>query len=215
LVFTAPDDFLAERGALNTVLRNFTANVAFSARAGTPYTRTRTAGATSNILGPDPVFIEELNGSRLPWTYLLNVSVGRAVQLPNDMSVRGYIDVRNVANFKNTNTVFTRTGDELNPGANFLNNNTSGAPRVFDEDVDYADDDATLGGSPLSAIQREQFRRRDVFFGDGDGVLTVDEQELTSALSFLYSGWGNQVVTPPAQFFGQPRQIRFGIEWEF
>ena len=214
-VFTAPADFLEDNRTLNTVLRNMTMDVAFSARSGVPYTKTTIDGATSNILGPDPVFDEEVNGSRLPWTYLLNASLGKAFTLPGEMRMRAYIDVRNLANFKNVATVFSRTGDPLSPGVNFLRNNTSGTPRVFDADIAYTDPDATAAGSALSDVQREQFRRRDVFFGNGDGVLSVDEQELTSALSFLYSGWGNLIVVPPGQFFGTPREIRLGIEWEF
>ncbi|MEN8374257.1 MAG: TonB-dependent receptor [Gemmatimonadota bacterium] len=216
LVMTMPDDFLEERSGLNKVLRNVTLNGALSARSGLPYTSSTTPGATASILGPDPVFNEEVNGSRLPWTFLLNASVGKAFELPRDMRVRAYVDVRNIANFKNPNDVWSLTGDVLNPGANFLSNRTSGTQRVFGEEVAYTDPTATLLGSALTDLQREQLRRRDVFFGNGDGVLSVDEQQLSSALSFLNSGTdANQTNIVYGQQFGQPRQIRLGLEWEF
>jgi hypothetical protein len=206
-VMTTPQDFLAENPFANTLLRDLTASVAFQARSGLPYTRTRTEGATSNINGPDPVFVEPVNASRMPWTYTSNLRLGRDFAVGSSrMNV--YVSVRNLLNHKNVGELFTITRSPLVPGPDFLRNNTLGTSRgVFDTDIVIAE--------VADPYQRLLLNRREQLFGNRDGVLDRREQHLSSIASFVASGYGTQLDIITGAFFDEPRQIRLGVEWRF
>lgn len=207
-VVNTPADFLSDRGALNTVLRNVTASLALQARSGTPYTRTRTPGATSDpTLGPDPIFREPINQSRLPWSYMANLRLGRAFALRGSR-VMAYTDVRNLFNFKNIERVFSLTGQPTNPGLTYIDNNTLGSARGVAA-ADIVIDDMPEG------LDKHLTKRREQLFGDGDGIVTRQEQQQISIQSFLASGYGTILDTFPGYYFGEPRQIRLGLEWTF
>lgn len=206
-IITTPADFLGDNEVANAVFRNLTASLAFQARSGRPYTRTNTAGATSTINGPDPIFTEPINKSRLPWTYTSNLRLGRDFAVGTSrMNV--YVSVRNLLNHKNVLEVFTETQSPLNPGLAFVLNNTLGTARgVRDTDIVIADEP--------NAFQRMLLARREQLFGNGDGVLDRREQQLSSIASFVASGYGTQLDAFTGDFFDEPRQIRLGVEWRF
>jgi len=207
-VMTTPRDFLADRSPVaNTLLRDLTVSVAFQARSGLPYTLTRTAGATSNINGPDPIFEEPINSSRLPWSYTSNLRLGRDFAVGSSrMNV--FVSVRNLLNHKNVLEVFTETRSPLNPGLDFIANNTLGTSRgVFDTDIVIAE--------VRDPYQRLLLARREQLFGDGNGILDRREQHLSSIASFVASGYGTQLDIITGEFFDEPRQIRLGVEWRF
>src|SRR5690606_34267181 len=164
-IITTPQDFLGDNELANAVLRNLTASLAFQARSGRPYTRTTTAGATSSINGPDPVFFEPINKSRLPWTYTSNLRLGRDFAVGTGrMNV--YVSVRNLLNHRNVLEVFTETQSPLNPGLDFVRNNTLGAARGVRDTV------IVIAYEPY-AFQRMLLARRARVFGHGEGALTL------------------------------------------
>ena len=206
-IITTPRDIMRDNRFANAVLRDLTASVAFQARSGRPYTRTTTAGATSNINGPDPVFAEPINQSRLPWTYTSNLRLGRDIAVRSSrMNV--YLSVRNLLNYKNVLEVFTETQSPLNPGLDFVLNNTLGAARGV------RDTDIVINEVP-DAFQRMLLARRERLFGNGDGILDRREQQLSSIASFVASGYGTVLNAFTGYFFDEPRQIRLGVEWRF
>ena len=89
-----------------------------------------------------------------------------------------YLSVRNLLNHRNVLEVFTETQSPLNPGLDFVRNNTLGAARgVRDTDIVIADEP--------NAFQRMLLARRERLFGNGDGVLDRREQQLSSIASFI------------------------------
>lgn len=193
-------------GILRRLVSDWSATLLFQAASGQPYTRTNTYGATARGLGPDPVFVEPLNSSRMPATYRSDLRLARGFTI-GGRTLGAYIDVRNLLNHRATLDLFTRTGSATDPGEAFLLNNTLGSARMPGSDVVVAD--------VQDPLQRALLGRRERFFGNGDGVLTVEEQLRSSLGSFVASGWGSQIDVLPGMFYGSPRQVRVGVEWRF
>ncbi|HET9984839.1 MAG TPA: TonB-dependent receptor [Longimicrobiales bacterium] len=214
-VLTTPKTIAEGNALLNTLLKDINATLAFQANSGLPYTKSRTPGATISILGPDPVYTEPVNSSRLPWTYDLSGRLGRQISLRGN-NLLFYIDGRNILNTKNVIDAFNLTGSPLNPGTQFLAANTLDASRVPGHDI-------VLGSvHPANAAELTQkalMARREQLFGNGDGVFTVQEQQVSSVYSFLATGWASSGAAAVGEFtgffYGQPRQLRLGVEWRF
>jgi hypothetical protein len=142
----------------------------------------------------------------MPTTYRSDLRLTRSFTI-GGRTVSAYIDVRNLLNRRVMLDLFTSTGSATNPGQTFVQNNTLGAVRVPGSDVVVAD--------VPDPLQRAPLERRERFFGNGDGVLTVEEQVRSSLGAFVASGWGAQVGVLPGMFYGSPRQVRVGMECRF
>src|SRR5690606_29941755 len=149
------------------------ATLLFQAASGQPYTRVGMEGATARGLGPAPdrSSVGRLNSARMPTTYRSDLRLTRSFTI-GGRTVSAYIDVRNLLNRRVMLDLFTSTGSATNPGQTFVQNNTLGAVRVPGSDVVVAD--------VPDPLQRAPLERRERFFGNGDGVLTVEEQVRSS-----------------------------------
>ncbi|HET9985838.1 MAG TPA: TonB-dependent receptor [Longimicrobiales bacterium] len=199
---TTPKNIAENSPVANALLKDLNVTLAFRANSGLPYTRSSTPGAT---IGGGETFEEPLNASRLPWTYDLSGRLGRQFTVGRN-NFLAYIDGRNILNRKNILDLFTGTGSPTNPGINFVNQNTNEASRIPGTDIDLA----KMPVNNASDLTRKAlFSRREQFFGNGDGVFTVQEQQYSSLQSFIATG------TVSGTFFDEPRQVRLGIEWRF
>lgn len=206
-VIRTPADFSVGNPALDFLLRNLHTSLAFQARSGLPYTKTRTDYATASIGGPDPVFfIGDFQQTRLPWTYIINARVGRNLRVGGS-SLLAFVSVRNLLDTKNVLDVFSKTGSPINPGLTALLSGTTGSSRVSDEEIVIADEE--------DAFRRALLERRERTFGNGDGVLSVEEQQSISIQSFFAGGHNPELGQFTGYYFGEPRQIRLGFEWRF
>lgn len=203
-----PTDYAMDSRWANLLFRDIHATLAFQARSGLPYTRTNTEGATSAINGPDPRFIEPVNASRLPWSYISNARVGRNFNLAGN-ALTLYVDGRNLLNAKNQNEVFSATGSTSNPGSTYLQSAYRGTNRDFGGDLVIAD--------VPNAQARVYLERREALFSDGepDGILTEAEAARSAMQSFVTGGFGSDLGVFLPYFLGQPRQFRLGLEWHF
>lgn len=199
---TTPKDIAADNPVANALLKDLNLTLAFRAASGLPYTRSSDPGAT---IGTGQTFLEPLNSSRLPWTYDLSGRLGRQFTVGHNTFL-AYIDGRNILNRKNILDLFTGTGSPTNPGINFVNQNTNEASRIPGVDIVIADMPVN---NAADLTKKALYARREKFFGNGDGVFTVEEQQYSSLQSFIATG----VVS--GSFFDEPRQIRLGIEWRF
>lgn len=121
-----------------------------------------------------------------------------------------YIDGRNLLDRKNVLDLFSATGSPVDPGTSYVIQNTANTFEVPGQDIVLAD--MPVQGAS-DATRKALFQRRERFFGNGDGVFTVEEQARSSLASFMATGWETGVL--PGEFFGTPRPVRIGIEWRF
>ncbi len=100
------------------ILSNFGGNLTFTGGSGTPYTKSSKVmqyGAMGPMLG-------SINGSRLPWQFLLNLkidkdfnfSMGKGKKKPATINV--YIEILNLLNTKNVTGVYPATGSPSDDG---------------------------------------------------------------------------------------------------
>jgi hypothetical protein len=224
-----PNDW--EQGSVvGSVLENVGVFATFRYVSGTPYTRCEAGVGDENVVSGDNCenfFPEPLNSSRLPAFKNLDLRLTKGFSLGR-LALTGYLEARNLLNFKNIIQVFTTTNDVTNSreiAANFAADsadyaNEADASGVLQDDgsIDLsfggAADPRTgcgtwvnQGGDPAApncvALIRAEER-----YGNGDHVFDLAEQRRASdALYYTVRGIHN--------FTSSPRRMRLGLEVNF
>ncbi|HUR95768.1 MAG TPA: carboxypeptidase regulatory-like domain-containing protein [Gemmatimonadales bacterium] len=225
---TFPGDF-RQGSALGTVLRNVSLFTTFRYTSGTAYSK---CGAESNeeqsimsIENCNALFPEGINSQRLPAFKELNTKLTKSFGL-GGLDVTGYLDVRNLLNFKNVIQVFAVNGDVSNAEERQQNLQSD-----LDDLASERDQNGALGAvGPDGAINLNfahetcnnwvsskndpaaanciYLIRAEERYGNGDHVYTVEEQ--TRAINALYD-----VARGTQEQYGAPRRARLGFEINF
>jgi outer membrane receptor for ferrienterochelin and colicin len=233
---TLPADW--NRGSvLGDVFRNVSLFSTFRYTSGTPYSKCGLSTDEQNVLSIENcvrLFPEGLNSQRLPSFKQLDARLTKSFSL-RGLDITGYLDVRNLLNFKNVLQVFAVNGDirndaeraahlraDLGDLATERDNNLAAVadpndPEALAIDLRFggASDPRTGCGGWLSSKNKTPAAANCVYliraeerFGDGDHIFTVDEQ--TDAINALYdAGRGEQEQTAPG------RRARLGFEINF
>jgi hypothetical protein len=225
---TFPGDF--RRGsALGAVFRNLSVFTTFRYTSGTAYSK---CGAESNeeqsilsIENCNALFPEGLNTQRLPALKELNTKLTKSFGL-GGLDVTGYLDVRNLLNFKNVLQVFAVNGDVANTEERAQNLKAD-----LDDLASERDANVGLGAAGADGAINLNFAhetcndwvssknhpaasncvyliRAEERYGNGDHVYTVEEQ--TRAVNALYD-----VARGTQEQYGAPRRARLGFEINF
>ena len=216
--------------ALGSVLGNVSLFSTFRYTSGTAYSKCGVSNEEQSVLSIENcvrLFPEGINSQRLPAFKELNTKLTKSFGL-GGLDLTGYLDVRNVLNFKNVLSVFTVSGDVRNDQERAANlqadlddlaserdiNGVVGADGAIDLSFNGATDPRVSCGNWVSsknnpaAANCVYLIRAEERFGNGDHVYTIEEQ--TNAINALYdAGRGEQVQTAPG------RRARLGIEIAF
>jgi hypothetical protein len=222
-----PSDW--KRGTtLGSVFRNFNVFTTVRYTSGTAYSKCDPKNsAEESILSIENCVIsfpEGLNSQRLPSYKELNARFTKSFGL-GGLDVTGYLDVRNLLNFRNVIEVFAVNGDTKNDQerAEHLKADLDDLQSERDANsATFAGDgesiDLTFGTSGCGSWTTNSARpaaancvyliRAEERWGDGDHIFTVDEQ--SRAINALYdAGRGEQEHTAPG------RRARLGVEINF
>jgi outer membrane receptor for ferrienterochelin and colicin len=223
-----PNDW--QQGSIvGTVLENVGLFATFRYTSGTPYTRCEDEADESVVSGDncDARFPDPLNSSRLPSFKNLDLRLTKGFAL-GGLDLTGYVEARNVLNFKNIIQVFTTTGDVNNAreeqknfaadSADYANEADASGALLPDGSIDLrfgggpdprtgCGDWVDQAGAPASpncvALIRTEER-----YGNGDHLFDVAEQRRASdALYYTVRGIHN--------FTSNPRRMRLGVEVNF
>jgi TonB-dependent receptor-like protein len=207
-----------------TVLRNVGLFTTLRVASGTPYTAC--LGDVS-VVSPDlcsPI-LAGINGSRLPTFKQLDLRLTKSFGPGGRFT--GYLDARNVLNFRNVLAVFSGTGTTESPleaAANWRADSADLANEAFESGAYQVDGSINLGagqsnprancagwvdqgGSP-AAPNCIYLIRAEERFGNGDHTFDLTEQKRAS--DALY-----RVVRGPQELTGPPRRVRLGVEVSF
>jgi outer membrane receptor for ferrienterochelin and colicin len=223
-----PNDW--QQGSIvGSVLENVGLFATFRYTSGTPYTRCADEADESVVSGDncDARFPDPLNSSRLPAYKNLDLRLTKGFAL-GGLDLTGYVEARNVLNFKNIIQVFTTTGDVNNAREeekNFAADSADYANEAGESDALLPDGriDLRFGGAadprtgcgswvdqagdPASpncvALIRTEER-----YGNGDHVFDLAEQRRAS--DALYN-----TVRGIHNFTSNPRRMRLGVEVNF
>ncbi|MGH7535187.1 MAG: hypothetical protein ACREMG_06340, partial [Gemmatimonadales bacterium] len=227
-----PSDW--KRGsALGTILRNVNVFSTFRYTSGTAYSKCGESADEISVLSIENcgrLFPEGLNTKRLPAFKEFNARLTKSFGL-GGLDITGYLDVRNLLNFKNVLQVFAVNGDirndeeraahlkadiddlaterDLNDAgvADPLDptaNDAIGLPTAHEECAGWV----SSKGSVPAAANCIYLIRAEERFGNGDHIFTVGEQ--SRAINALYdAGRGEHEQTAPG------RRARLGVEINF
>jgi hypothetical protein len=174
------------------------------------------------------LFPDGLNTQRLPAFKEINARVTKSFGL-GGLDVTGYLDVRNLLNFRNVLQVFAVNGDIRNDAERQANLDADLGDIATEADAngvlggdgeldlrfgDIADPRTGCGnwisgrGSVPAAANCVYLIRAEQRFGNGDGIYTLDEQ--SNAINALYD-----VARGDHQQLGFGRRARLGFEINF
>jgi outer membrane receptor for ferrienterochelin and colicin len=221
---TFPGDW--RRGsALGEVLRNVSVFTTFRYTSGTAYTKCGASTEEQSILSIENcvrLFPEGINTQRLPALKELNAKLTKSFGL-GGLDVTGYLDVRNVLNFKNVLQVFAVNGDVKNDDERAANlkadlddlaserdiNGVVGPDGAMDLSFPHeACNDWVSSKQGPAAANCVYLIRAEERYGNGDHIYTVEEQ--TRAINALYD-----VARGVQEQYGAPRRARLGFEINF
>jgi outer membrane receptor for ferrienterochelin and colicin len=224
-----PNDW--QQGSIvGSVLENVGLFATFRYTSGTPYTRCQAGIGDEDVVSGDNCnnrFPDPLNSSRLPSFKNLDLRLTKGFSL-GGLDLTGYVDARNVLNFKNIIQVFTTTGDVSNSAeeqnnfaadsADYANEADESGALLGNGAIDLSFGGATdprtgcgswvdQSGNPAApncvALIRTEER-----YGNGDHVFDIAEQRRASdALYYTVRGIHN--------FTSAPRRMRLGVEVNF
>ena len=214
---------------VGSLLRNVGIFSTLRFQSGTAYTKCETPvnndGVVSGQVCAQGGFLNGLNSARLPTFKNVDLKVTKGFGL-GGLDLTAYIDARNVFNWQNILQVFVTTNDVVNSVErerilgntldNFQNEADDNGVLLANEDIDLTfDGDGVSGCANWVSTQGDAAApsciyliRAEQRYGNGDGILSVDEQTLISDESYL-TGRGIH------NFVGQGRRLRLGFELNF
>ena len=221
---TIPGDF-RQGTMMGSILKNVSVFSTFRYTSGTAYTKCGESNEEQSVLSIENcvrLFPEGLNTQRLPAFKELNARLTKSFGL-GGLDMTGYLDVRNLLNFRNVLQVFAVNGDVRNDeervdnldadlddlGVERDNNNAVGPdgamvlPTAHEDCAGWISSKNDPAASNCMYLIRAEQR-----YGNGDHVFTIDEQ--TNAINALYD-----VARGEHQQFGVGRRARFGFEINF
>jgi len=227
---TFPGDF-REGSVLGDVLGNVSVFTTFRYTSGTAYTKCGVSNEEQSVLSIENcvrLFPEGINTQRLPSFKELNAKLTKSFGL-GGLDVTGYLDVRNLLNFRNVLQVFAVNGDVRNDAERNANLDADLDDLAVEADANgvlggEGEIDLTFGGvadprtgcgnwvsskgQAPAAANCVYLIRAEQRFGNGDGVYTVEEQ--SAAINSLYD-----VARGEHQQYGLGRRARLGFEINF
>jgi outer membrane receptor for ferrienterochelin and colicin len=228
LSITLPGDW--KKGtALGSVLGNVSVFSTFRYTSGTAYSKCGESPQEESVLSIEncnALFPEGINTQRLPAFKELNAKFTKSFGL-GGLDLTGYLDVRNLLNFRNVLQVFAVNGDVRNDAERAAHLQADLDDLASERDLNNAVGpdgamDLRFSGSSRSdgcnawvstkqspaAANCIYLIRAEERFGNGDQIFTIEEQ--SNAINSLYdAGRGEQTQTAPG------RRARLGIEVNF
>jgi hypothetical protein len=221
---TIPGDY-RQGTVVGNILRNVSVFSTFRYTSGTAYTKCGESNEEQSVLSIENcvrLFPEGLNTQRLPAFKELNTRFTKSFGI-GGLDLTGYLDIRNLLNFRNVLQVFAVNGDVRNDeeraqhldadlddlaAERDLNNavGTDGAmvlPTAHQECAGWVSTRNQPAAANCMYLIRAEQR-----YGNGDHVFTVEEQ--TSAINALYD-----VARGEHQQLGIGRRARLGFEINF
>jgi len=229
-----------EGSALGSILQNFGMFATLRYASGTAYTKCEDAegnqGLTSGQVCSRGNFAGGLNTARLPTFKQFDLRFTKGFGL-GGLEMTGFLDVRNVLNFRNVLAVFLTTNDVVD--AEERADNVTGTLDAFEAEADRNGifNDATgaidlrfgtQGASGCSSYVSSTgaglapnciaLIRAEQRYGDGDGVLSLDEQTRIANEAYLAGAAGPGTLNAgrgESSFLGAGRSLRLGLAVDF
>jgi hypothetical protein len=176
LVF--PADFL-EGSMAGAIFRDFGLFAILQVRSGQRFTKLKNSGGAA--LAPPTVGGDtdsSIGALETPWQTRIDLRFTKAFPLGKGWSIQAFVDWRNPFDISATNRVFAETGNLVNEKAQSDWLAGALADVRLDGDPDIRDFDI-MAESPEIDFNKYMLLRAEERYGNGDGIFTVEEQELS------------------------------------
>jgi hypothetical protein len=221
---TIPGDY-RQGSVVGSILGNVSVFSTFRYTSGTAYTKCGVSNEEQSILSIENcvrLFPEGINTQRLPAFKELNTRFTKSFGL-GGLDMTGYLDVRNLLNFRNVIQVFAVNGDVRNDEERADNlqadlddlaserdaNSAVGADGAMNLPTAHENCSGWVSSKNRPAAANCMYLvRAEQRFGNGDHIFTVEEQE--NAINALYD-----VARGEHQQLGLGRRARLGFEINF
>ena len=176
LVF--PRNYLAGTTA-GAILRDFGVFAILVIRSGQRYTKLENTGG-AGFAPPSITGISEssIGALETPWQTRIDLRFTKSFPLGKDWSIQAFVDWRNPFGLAATNRVFAETGNLVNEKARNDWMTVAMADPRLDGDTEIRDFDI-VAESPDIDFNKYMLLRSEERYGNGDGIFTVEEQELS------------------------------------
>jgi hypothetical protein len=175
-----PVDYM-QGSTLGAILSDFGVYAVLRVRSGLPFTKLINSG--NGQVGPPSV--AGLNGTpqsgisntQTGWTTGFDVRFTKGFQIGRGWNLQAFLDWRNPFNITNNNTVFLETAGIVNQQHREAQLLTALSDTRLDGDNLIRDFDIAVE-SPETEFNKYSLMRAEERWGDGDGVFTVEEQNV-------------------------------------
>lgn len=177
-------------------------------RSGLPYTKVKNQGR--GIIGPPSQLgrpESTIGGAETPWTFGLDLRLTKSLR-PGGISLQAFADWRNPFNIENNQTVFLETGNPVNA----LHRHRWLGDPLQDPSLDAStdiDDFDIIAESTDNEFNKYMLLRAEQRWGNGDGVFTVEEQEVAFEQAYE-NEYGRK-----SRFETSDQQLRLGLRLSF
>jgi hypothetical protein len=172
-----PTDF-AEGSVAGALLRDLGLFTILRVRSGLPYPKLENQG--NGPIGPPSAGgtpESSISGAETPWTVGFDLRLTKGFQISDGLNLQAFVDWRNPFNLENNGTVFLETGSVQNA----LHREQQLATTLRDTQLDGnndIDDFDIAAESTDNDFNKFMLLRAEQRFGNGDGIFTVDEQNV-------------------------------------
>jgi hypothetical protein len=206
-----PVDYM-QGSTMGAILSDFGVFAILRLRSGLPYTKLVNTG-NGQVGPPSAAGLEgrpqsSISNTQTPWSTGLDLRFTKGFQLGQNWNLQAFLDWRNPFNIANYTTVFLETAGIVNQQHREAQLLTALSDTRLDGDNLIRDFDIATE-SPESDFNKYSLMRAEERWGDGDGVFTVEEQELAFSQTYE-SNFGSNV-----RFETSDQLFRLGLRIAF
>jgi len=206
-----PVDYM-QGSTMGAILSDFGVFAILRLRSGLPFTKLVNTG--NGQVGPPSVAGLEgrpqssISNTQTNWTTSIDLRFTKGFQLGKGWNLQAFLDWRNPFNIANNNTVFLETAGIVNQQHKDAQLLTALSDTRLDGDALIRDFDIAVE-SQETEFNKYSLMRAEERWGDGDGVFTVEEQEIAFGQAYE-SNFGSDV-----RFKTSDQLFRLGLRIAF
>ena len=206
-----PVDYM-QGSVAGAILSDFGVFAILRLRSGLPYTKLVNTG-NGQVGPPSAAGLEgrpqsSISNTQTPWTTSLDLRFTKGFELGRGWNLQAFLDWRNPFNIANYNTVFLETAGIVNQQHRDAQLLTALSDTRLDGDALIRDFDIAAE-SPETEFNKYSLMRAEERWGNGDGVFTVEEQNIAFGQGYE-SAFGSNV-----RFETSDQLFRLGLRIAF
>jgi hypothetical protein len=206
-----PVDYM-QGTTMGSILSDFGVFAILRLRSGLPFTKLVNTGngqvGPPSLAGLEGRPQSSISNTQTPWTTEIDLRFTKGFQIGRGWNLQAFLDWRNPFNIANYNTVFLETAGIVNTQHREAQLLTALSDTRLDSD-NLIDDFDIAVESPETDFNKYSLMRAEERWGNGDGIFTVEEQELAFSQQYESTFGSNVRFEQSDQYFRLGLRIAF------